>query len=112
MMFILKSSAIISAITSATLFPLTMIEDPLDQGKRLSEIGVAGILGAVCVVCVTALVYVYNRQCKESDRKTAEILMLAKESATAMAKAADVQVTQNALLQSLHDVILLCQKRN
>lgn len=112
MMFVLKSSAVLSALSSATLFPLAMIEDPLDQGKRLSELGVAGVLGVVCVVCVTALIYLYNRQCKENDRKVADLISLAKETASALTKSAEVHTSQNALLQNLHDVVLTCRKRN
>jgi len=43
----------------------------LDTGSSLANLGAAGILGAVCVACIYALVYVYKDKTRdEQDLKT------------------------------------------
>lgn len=79
--------------------------DPLSEGDRLAQLGVAGILGVVAVASVIGLVYVYKVQLRKDDSHTEKLYKLIEEATKAATAQADSLKNNSAILVEVKDAI-------
>ncbi len=97
-------------LTAALSFAGETTVDPIGIGKRAESLGIIGILAAVIVILVVALVMVYRGKEAAAMRREERLERLIEQTSTAIAGDAETRRDTNNILVEFKAVIDKCRK--
>lgn len=88
------------------------LPDPLETGKRAETLGIVGILAALIVVLVAALVLVYRGKEEAALRREKRVEELTELVVGAIATNTEAVHSNTALSVDVRNVLALCHAKN